>query len=273
MKKLICVILILLTLLFNYSISYANYNPNPLGLEQEMYDDIIKSEYSNSAFRLKLLGIVSSPYEKWPSHTDPITRRSAFEMAFVVRNGGHRVLCTKDHVEYFDDYMEQGGEPVFADIEAGTYDYYLTCALFWESYLMNGKIDENGQRVANLDEYITYKEALTILSRLMIVEWRTDDIIIEKLQNGGDEALYNLFYDVGLINSNSMVSYSSINLNFEDLNKEIPAREYMHLIHSFLYIPILHSSCYGNMDYGFRYIDHIKTWSDVTPEDGDVIIP
>ena len=273
MRKFICVILILFILLCNYSISYANYNPNPLELEQEMYDDIIKSEYSNSAFRLELLGIVNSPYEKWPSYIDSITRRSAFEMALVLKNGGHRILCVKSHVEYFDDYIAQGGEPAFVDIEAGTYDYYLTCALFWESYLMHGKIDENGQRFAYLDEYITYKEALTILSRLMIIEWRTDDIVKEKLHNGGDEALYNLFCDVGLINSNSIVSYSSINLNFEDLNKEIPAREYMHLLHSFLYIPILHSSCYGNMDYGFRYIDYIKTWNDVTPEEGDIIIP
>jgi len=272
MKKIFFV-LITLILSCNYLVSYANYNPNPLGLEQEMYEDIIKSEYSNSEFRLEKLGIVKSPYEKWPSYTDPITRRAAFEMAYVILSGGNRILCDKDRADYFDEYIAQGGEPAFVDVEFGTYDYYLTCVLFWGDYLLQGKIDENGQRVACLDEHITYKEALTILSRLMVTEWRTEYLIKEKLQNGGDEALYNLFCDVGLINSNSMVNYSTINLNFEDLNKEITAKEYMHLIYSFLFIPILHSSSYGNMDYGFRYIDHIKMWSDVTPEEGDIIIP
>ena len=254
MKRFMTIVLIIMQLIF--CTVNADYNPNPLNVDIEEYKNIIECEENNAAINLWQLDIANKSLDEFNGN-ELICRRNALEMAYLVYNRGSRLLCSKEEAGLYANTLKDGENTFYDDVEPGTYDFYLAYGLTFNSMLFQGRINDYGTRLACFDEFITYNEALIILTRLLILDWRTDHVIRKQLQEGGELAYYSIFCDLGLINSNTLLSYSSVELYPKNLNDYIPACQCMLLLNNILYVPVLSSDDFGVRIFGFRYIDVI----------------
>ena len=67
---------------------------------------------------------------------------------------------------------------------------------------------------------------------------------------------YRFAEEVGLINSNTLVNYSTLTVDKSQLNDPIPAYEFMYLLYTVLYIPTFVHDDYGILPNQIRYIDY-----------------
>ena len=94
-----------------------------------------------------------------------------------------------------------------------------------------------------------------------------------------DYPYYKFAEEIGLINGNNLVNYSSLSVDESQLNEPIPAYEFMHLLYTALYIPHLqHDDYSGNTIYGFRYIDlfskeYAGPWEGMEFDEDETYIP
>lgn len=250
MKKLSACFLSLI-LIMQFSIStYANYQNNPLEFDKTMLDNLLEISIQHSVDELVKLDIVRNP-ERWNGE-DGISRRNALEMLYIVYKCGWRIM----------DFRVQTN--LFLDVEKNTYDDYLAGSLMRTPFF-KGKTDENGNRIADFDSDITYYESITAMSKMLGDHPEFNKKIEDVISSNTEDTYpyFTLFEKIGLINSNTIVNYSTLSVTKDMLNTKIPARKFMYLVYNFLYVPHVkytwNSATYGN----FRYIDYF-----VSPHNG-----
>ena len=228
---------------------FADYNDNPRNLKQDDHEAIIRDNLRNAANTLSQLDIVRNPTEKW-DRDDPINRRNAFEMVCIVRYEGSRELSKPENVmEWFQN------STYFTDLVPGTYDCSLLEALSFDP-LISGREDSEGKHLAALDENITYYEAISLVTRLFTVFNRIRDDLWDALCTWEDDYKnFRFAEEIGLINSNNLVNYSTLTVNESQLNEPIPAYEFMQLLYTALYIPTFPHEDYGGLPGQIKYID------------------
>ena len=240
MKRLISIILIISIYLIQSVTSFAQYNPNPLNMDKEDYDSIINGYILASVKNLEKLDIVRTPFEKWDCD-DYISRRNAFEMVYIIRTFSNRGI----------GYPIDNGlwvtlkNKLPVDVRESEYDSALCYSLSSEG-LFYGK-EENGQLLADFDENLTYNEAFTLLYRLILNYHKYTHDIKEQFESREEYPYYRFVEDIGLINSNTIVNYSTLTIDKSHLTEYIPAYEFMHLTNAVLYLQYLRM--YG--DYGW----------------------
>lgn len=252
MKKIVICLLAFIISLTSFDSAIADYDSNPLELDNEEYEEIIINEMKTSVYKLSALGIVNDPLARW-SANDYMSRRNAFEMVYIVFKKGSKILCSKEELNNLEYNMQM----MFSDVEPGTYDIALAYGLSHNSPFLNGKYTVTGHKVADFDGYLTYNDAFVLVSRLLNTEWRYS-YGINKILESDLSSYYDLMCDLGLVNSNTIINYSTITVNSKDLNNPITAYEFMHLLYNAMYVPHMASSDYGNRIYGYRYIDDIN---------------
>ena len=67
---------------------------------------------------------------------------------------------------------------------------------------------------------------------------------------------FTLFEEIGLINSNTRINYSTLTVTEDMLNRDVPAREYLYMVYNMLFVPNVNNGCYGGTIDGFKYIDY-----------------
>ncbi len=279
MKKIICLCLCMMICFTAFNAVFAEYNGNPLNLEQEDYDALVKGNIRHSIAFLSRIDIVRNPFEKWDEFGN-LARRNAFEMVLLVTTSraGWRGLPE----------LEQVSEQIFQftgiqDVEYGTYDYSLLDALDSQG-LISGRVDYAGKHLAAFDEPITYYEALDLLSRLFTtfyVHYIYNKQIQQTIASWDEEYPYYKFAEeIGLINGNNLVNYSILSVDESQLNEPIPAYEFMHLLYTALYIPHLNQGgdYSTNTVYDFRYIDlfskeYTSPWEGTEFDENEMYIP
>jgi len=271
MNKLIILILIITCYINTYAYAFDSYNPNPLNLDTVEYERVIVGEYAQAVQNLSSFEIVR-PYDQWDNE-DLIKRRDAFEMCHMVYNEGERTLCTYDELNEYEKVVKDDIFNKFADIEFQSYDCALMIALLNDNLLFRGKINESNKLTASFNDNLTYGEALTLIVRLLGEDIRYRYLI----QKGTDDYSNNPYYDIlknmGLINSNTPVSYSSLTVDPAKLNEAITAYEFIFLLNNAMYVPHLASSDFGSREFGYRYINNATNNSWLSDREGFVCIP
>lgn len=250
MKRIVCMCLCIALSLTSFPIVFAEYNENPRSLEQDDFEKIVRRNMEHSVYALSKLDIVRNPFEKWDSD-DPIKRRNAFEMVYIVRYEGARELSKPEDVNEGIVSLS-----LVTDVIPGTYDYSLLEALSVDP-LIYGKKDAEGNRLALFDENITYYEAISLVSRLFTVFNRIRNDLWDAMDSWEEEYRdYRFAEEIGLINSNNLVNYSTLTVDESQLNEPIPAYEFMYLLYTALYIPTFVYEDYGGLPGQIRYIDY-----------------
>lgn len=259
MKRLSCMMICVFVIVFCQAV-YA---------KDESID--YKKYLAYVAQNLEELDIVRNANEKYNFESN-ISRRDAFQMAYIVKEGSRKLKFNSDDTELVNELCgKKASELVnvyFSDVEQGTYDYALAYSLV-ERDLILGEvgISSNGMQYADyvklymqsapradLDRNVTYEEALTIIGRMLYIpaNWHTmDDELRNILDMTKEHPYYHAAIKNGLINSDA----GSLNISEEMLNKEISAYEYMHLLYRALYIPTVEVSDFGT-DFEHRYINN-----------------
>lgn len=171
-----------------------------------------------------------------------ISRRDAFQMAFIVKTGGRVLTYRLDDVDYIESHYNVS----FADVESGTYDYALAYSLVWENLIagvpyVSSEDGETTEVRADLYRDVTYGEALTIIGRMLYDtrDWRgLSHEYYEYIDISQPNPFYNTAIKNGLIYS--VNSDMGAPLVTEDmLDKPISAYEFLHLLYRALYIPTI----------------------------------
>ena len=162
MRKKIIILCILMLFIFSTMTAIADTQAslNPLKLSEDEYKEIKLGEMKASLYALDRYNIVKNPTKKWQNEKEPIIRRNAFELVYIIYNHGNRFL---DSTDYKLNY--------FSDIEYKTYDDFLSKSL-WYCWLLRGQNATNESAIADFDSNITYYEALTLIARLFNRHWR-----------------------------------------------------------------------------------------------------
>lgn len=261
MKKMIVLILLTVNLLNVRGYCFEIYNPNILNLNNDEYERIVNEEMIASVSNLEKLGIVITPFEKW-SDNEPIKRRNAFELCHIIYHEGSKILSLPEDVEILRKIKESGQLEKFDDVLLNSYDGALLQALLYDNLLFFGKYNEKGKIIAGFDDNLTYGEALAIVSRLLGHDRRYTYLVKKNIVEYSENSYYDILCQIGLINSNVPFSYSSLTVNPKELNQDISAFEFMHLLNNAMYIPHLASSCMGDIIPNYRYIDFVNICTD-----------
>ncbi len=271
MKRIFASILILLVLLFSQA----------AGAEEQSSDYI--KHLKKIGHTLEQFDIVRSVDEKY-NESSLISRRDAFQMAYIVKNSKRALEYEPDDVEAVAELCEKRMQTYlqnfeFSDVEPGTYDYALVYSLA-ASGLILGKTDDSleaypseamtyeecvellkaSKPKADLDGTATYEEALTIIGRMVYIpdNWSTYyDELDAIVDMSAEHPYYSAAIKNGLINSEP----GSPVVSEDMLNQPVPAYEFMHLLYRALYIPTVYVGCYGE-HYEVRYIDNYIGTSD-----------
>lgn len=271
MKRISTLILSLLVLLFSQA---AN--------AEEQSADYIK-HLKKIGQTLERFDIVRNIDEKY-NEDSLISRRDAFQMAYIVKNSKRALVYEPDDVEAVTELCEKRmmtylQNVEFSDVEPGTYDYALVYSLV-ASDLILGKTDASldiysnealtyeecvellkaSKPKADIDSIATYEEALTIIGRMVYIpeNWSTYyDELDAIVDMNVEHPYYSAAIKNGLINSEPGSPVVSENM----LNQPISAYEFMHLLYRALYIPTVYVGCYGKY-YEIRYINNYIGTSD-----------
>lgn len=244
MKKIIMIFTVLHLISTSFVLGMC-YDENPLGIDSEKLteyrDSVIKKNISN----LVRYNLVINPYEKWKDG-DLITRRQAVEILVATRQHGNRTI-RKNWVDY---------PWLFTDLPRNSYDYSLANEAN-QCYVFNGRINENGEVIADFDSLVTYKEALIFIARLFPGEmdyfYQTGYARVNEYDK--EFPFFELFEQWGLINSNNVFDYSTLTVTYDMADKYISAYDFMMLLNDALYVSYADADCYGYHAYEFRYID------------------
>lgn len=205
--------------------------------------------WEESAIRqLEKLDIIREAEKRW-DNTDYITRRDAFQIAYIVRENTRNIYHSdyrseEDFINY-ELYLNNceiklwypERKFVFEDLERGSDDYYLMASLF-ERGLATGR-EEDGKLYADLDESITYNETFATILRMTMLYTATEATLREK---DTTETLYYDFakemklFSSGTIFDETYYEYAP-KVEVEQLNEPVRAYEYLYYIWRALYIP------------------------------------
>ena len=219
------------------------------------YRDMAQKDAINN---LEYIGILRNASEKWDSDSY-ITRRNALEIAYIfnlfsrefvldtegrtdeeVANEINGMQNTWDTMGFL--YGENARQFNFADIEKGTYDYDLAANLCYCNIMVGEEVD--GKKYAHFDEYMTYEQAFSTISRLFSVwtEVHTNSETRIKKHYMWDYPdvkypYYQFCIDTGMINKKETPFYKySLNVEEEQLTEYMRAYDYFYLINEALYI-------------------------------------
>ncbi len=255
-KKLIVIGTLVFFIFMNIGvIAQEEKNTNPLGLDKEEYYELKTELILDSVRAMTANGVVNEPMVKWEDEKTPIKRRNAFEMVYIVYMDGNRIINMVS--ENDDDFLYR-----ISDVEKDSlYDYNLALALQWNAPLLNGKLTSDGRYIADFDSNITYYEAMALISCLF---WRGHKFSFSMRQSfsekyTGEYPYYDLFEDIGLINNENIISYTSLIVKKEDLHKDIPAYEFMHLLYQAMSFPHINGDLHTYPTVpNFKFIDMYK---------------
>lgn len=252
MKKMISFCLSMIICFYGIPAVFAEYNANSRGLEQDEFEEVVRVSIVMAIYGLSDFDVVRDPFEKW-TWGDPIKRRNAFEMVYIVRSEGDREL---GRIQDIPDWFHDSINLYATDVEPGTYDYMLLNCLTFDP-LLRGRVDAEGNPIAAFDEPMTYYEALAAVSRLFgVFNWFTSKLT--DIFYSWDDAYpyYRFAQEIGLINSNTLVNYSTLTVEESKLNEPIPAYEFMYLLYTAMYIPTFANEDYDYIPHQIRYVDY-----------------
>ncbi len=276
MKKIISILLCVLINLSSVTMLSAEYNENPIGIPQNEFDNMLKSDIISAIISLCDWNVVKNPNEKW-SENDPITRRNAYEMAILVKAGGRKPRDLQNP-SFIDEERALMLHGKFTDVQQGTYDLSLLDILYSDR-MISGKTNDAGEKVAAFDDFLTYHEAFTILSRMLLNYYVFYFEVEETIKTWDvNYPYFKLAEEIGLINSNTLISYSSLTIDESQMDDYIPAHHFMYLLYQAMYIPIVVQDDFTRGLHSNRYIDHFMEFGPVPdhepdPEEYDVPIP
>ena len=188
-----------------------------------------QNQYEYALQVLKEYGVLEEG-QQWEFDIDSITRREALRMI--------------DHIVGVTSYILPGQTMqevlgfVFADVTDGTEDAYLAMGLC-RMGLFNGRFDETGNRIADLDGFITNNEGLALLTRMLSMYTAANEYPEETLKamfGGGDDWMYVFAQRLNLINSDNPLDYG-VTLSPDEKNAPMKASTFIRLVHRSLYIP------------------------------------
>ena len=195
--------------------------------------------YHQTAYlQLERLDIVRNCKDKWKAD-DFIKRRDFLEMAYIVKTASRELGDFYDKQDRFQERKKSYYEAWyrfdgFSDVEDNSYDDYLTYTLVYLS-LFEGKELEDGNRIVALDDYLTYKEMISIIGRLFY-----DEILyLNEYKDLKGLPLSDVYYELlcrkGVINSENDIY--SIKVDNTMMNKNVPAYTALGLVYKSLYTP------------------------------------
>lgn len=190
---------------------------------------------------LKIFDIVRNT-ERWTCG-DPITRRDAFKMTYVLVSKSRRYVedtpeAIKELFDLRDVHGSLWGKFIFEDIAEGEEDYLLAASLvFWG--ILSGK-EVDGHRYASFDDYLTYEEAASnIIRTLCFSRITNDDFLNEYLgENYEGNRYFGFLEKAGLINHNAYPDRSGLVLEEGQIHENISAYDYMFLLYRSMFIPV-----------------------------------
>lgn len=213
MKKIGCLLLILLLMLGIYESSFA------ASLNDNYKNDCIE-HLCRYGFDIDVADFETG-----------IIRREMFELCYKLQNDNQDPY--EEMFDYFNDYLDA---PQFVDVEKYSKDYYLAY-LLTDYRLMKGDLSE-GVHYARFDDYATYGEAITVVLRALsrFGYYMVQEEILVELY-GSENTYYHYAESVGLINTVNPSDRYAIKISETDLNKQIPAGDFAVLLDRALYIP------------------------------------
>ena len=161
-----------------------------------------------------------------------VSRRNALYLISAIQING---IMEIDSESYFKQEKIE-----FIDVDLGTNDSKLVATTHMNG-ILKGRCDTNGNLVADLDSYITYKESITILLRM----FEMGNLF---LSSKGDD-WFSAFDGWGLIPSIS----NEFQLKHEQENQYIETGDFLYLVYDILHTPF-QSYQYGGV-LTKRYID------------------
>lgn len=220
--KRILITFVLMTTCFQSVIVSAEGQLNDVFIRQaEYYFHIVEQT-----------GIVEDIAKKW-TEEDNITRGDAFE--YMVRLMGFQI----DGLSGVDLKSWGYSGSLFPDVESYSKESLILIDAYG-SRIMHGKYDENGNIIADFDSYITKKEAVTALNRMLLTPYAFNP---EPEQVG--DAWYTTAKELGLLDDAPFP--------IEEQDEPLKAYEYFCLLYSAMFIPRYE---YRSVYVKIRYIDN-----------------
>lgn len=191
-----------------------------------------------------------------PSHIDTLTK-----CGIVEDNESEELSSTitrRECLEYIikvagdfygnvsDCSFENYGIKHFSDVQDFTYD----CQLVISSYLsgiLKGKTDKNGEIIADLDSYITWQEALTMLGRLFLSNVYSDEMISE------DNDWYDFAVEAGIIRTSDLV----FALKADQNNESVCKNDFLYVLNSAMHTP-RYTNTYSGIKVEYLIDDFVK---------------
>ena len=191
-------------------------------------------QYQHALDFLKAYGIVTEE-QQWEFDIDSITRREALQIIDNITEAYHHITPGQT--------MQEVLGFAFADVTDGTEDAYLAMGLC-RMGLFNGRFDETGNRIADLDGFITNNEGLALLTRMLsmhTVSSEYSEELLRGLLGGGDDWLYVFAQRLNLINSDNPLDYG-VTLSPDEKDEPMKASTFIRLTQRALYVPITSES-------------------------------
>ena len=188
-----------------------------------------QNQYEYALQVLKEYGVLEEE-QQWEFDIDSITRREALQIIDNITEAYHHITPGQT--------MQEVLGFAFADVTDGTEDAYLAMGLC-RMGLFNGRFDEMGNRIADLDGFITNNEGLALLTRMLsmhTVSSEYSEELLRGLLGGGDDWLYVFAQRLNLINSDNPLD-NGVTLSLDEKDEPMKASTFIRLVHRSLYIP------------------------------------
>lgn len=193
-----------------------------------------QNQYEHALQVLKEYGVLEEE-QQWEFDIDSITRREALQIIDNITEAYHHITPGQT--------MQEVLGFAFADVTDGTEDAYLAMGLC-RMGLFNGRFDETGNRIADLDGFITNNEGLALLTRMLsmhTVSSEYSEELLRGLLGGGDDWLYVFAQRLNLINSDNPLD-NGVTLSLDEKDEPMKASTFIRLTQRALYVPITNES-------------------------------
>ena len=176
-----------------------------------------------------------------------LTRRECLKYICSVSGGLYIVPDSKlMNEEYFNI-------PDFHDIESNTEDFRIVVTAYING-ILRGKISSEGKIIADMDSYITWKEAITMINRLFI-----SNAYIGDCEN---DLWYDFARDIGIISNYSNYNvYNVFRLNVEQGNNYVTEADFLYVLYLSMHVPKYMNTYQGDITH--FYIDDFISCSDI----------
>lgn len=197
------------------------------------------SEYRISPFNeLVDLSVIPAEYADIDlSHT--VKRNEALEVLLIIAEEDVNII--ERIVQEHKNQSIKGWK--YIDVLDNTKE----CAIVTEStnigLMQGGKTENDGERMARIDDEITWEELLHLSLRVLSAGYGSpyervnNELLVYKDLYPDRVPILMLSEDIGLINQSNITYTSAIWLNSDDLSKTVTWREFAEIVHRMLYIP------------------------------------